>query len=84
MVIRDFVASQADHAGFMIGGVKHTWKTSLVCHKSSIVEITRFLGGHFWPKFCGEGHKNIVDWGVVRVGVELLQISKLFSIWFKL
>ena len=41
-------------------------------------------GGHYWPKFCGEGHKNIVDWGVVRVGVELLQISKLFSIWFKL
>ena len=44
----------------------------------------RVFGGHFWPKFCGEGHKNIVDWGVVRVGVELLQISKLFSIWFKL
>ena len=56
----------------------------------SILDLCTFVvncvlfGGHFLLKFGGEGHKNIVDWGVVRVGVELLQISKLFSIWFKL
>ena len=41
------------------------------CRKFSFVAITRFLGGHFWPKFGGGGHKNIsVDWAEGAVLVE--------------
>ena len=30
------------------------------CRKFSFAAITLFLGGHFWPKFGGGGHINIL------------------------
>ena len=48
------------------------------CRKFCFFAITRFLGEHFWPKFGGGGHKNIL---VDRVLACPTWICVMWSIW---
>ena len=83
MVIRDFVASQANHNILQEINMEDEFKCFFILycsHKThSLLNLRNFVAnfallcyalceGHFWPKFGGGGHKNIlVDRGPQEV-----------------